>query len=85
MAGQQPMLAAFCDAMGIEHDGKGAVSGDLPKEMAAEKLASAVDGLLEQFDARIVTIYLECFNRQMAGGWPALTEKLSADDRLKLV
>jgi hypothetical protein len=31
MAGQQSMLAMFCDGMGIPHDGKGSVVGDLPK------------------------------------------------------
>lgn len=84
MAGQQPMLATFCDAMGIEHDGKGAVSGALPDEINAEKLAAAVDGLVEQFDPKLVTIYLLCFNRQVPGGWAALTEKLASDDRLSL-
>lgn len=84
MAGQQPMLAAFCDAMGIPHDGKGAVSGELPEVIEADKLATAIDGLLEKFEAPLVTIYLTCFNRQVAGGWPAITEKLSSDERLRL-
>ena len=30
MAGQQSMLAMFCDGLGIPHDGKGSVVGDLP-------------------------------------------------------
>lgn len=84
MAGQQPMLATFCDAMDIEHDGKGAVNGALPETLAPEKLAAAVSRLLENFDARLVTIYLMCFNMQAAGGWPALTEILAKDERLKL-
>ena len=33
MAGQQSLLAMFCDGMGIPHDGKGSVVGDLPKKL----------------------------------------------------
>ncbi len=84
MAGQQSLLAMFCDGMGIPHDGKGSVVGDLPKKLDAERLASTVDRLVELFDPRLLTLYLECFNLQVPGGWPELTEKLSSDERLKL-
>ncbi len=84
MAGQQSLLAMFCDGMGIAHDGKGSVVGDLPKKMDAERLASTIDRLAGLFDTRLLTLYLECFNLQVPGGWPELTEKLATDERLKL-
>jgi hypothetical protein len=84
MAGNQPMLAAFCDAMGIEHDGKGSVTGDLPKELDAAKLDAAVDGLLAAYDPKLVTLYLRVFNLQTPGGWESLGAKLEGDPRLVL-
>jgi len=84
LAGHQPMLAAFCDAMGIPHDGKGSVQGDLPESLDAAKLDAAVDTLLESNDPRIVTLYLRVFNLQAPDGWPELTAKLESDERLKL-
>jgi hypothetical protein len=84
MAGNQEMLAKFCDAMGIEHDGKGSVTGDLPEEMDAAKLDEAVDSLVATYDPRLVALYLHVFNLQTPGGWDALTGKLAADSRLTL-
>lgn len=84
LAGQQPLLAAFCDAMEIPHDGKGSVEGDLPAELDAAKLDAAVDKLLETVEPRLLALYLHTFNLQLPGGWPALTAKLAGDERLKL-
>ncbi len=84
MAAQQKMLGMFCDGLGIEHDGKGSVSGALPKELDKAKLDETVDKLVDVFDPKIFTLYLLCFNMQVAGGYAALTEKLATDDRLKL-
>ncbi|MFD2255909.1 hypothetical protein ACFSSA_04395 [Luteolibacter algae] len=84
MAGQQSMLGMFCDGMGIEHDGKGSVVGDLPAELDKAKLDETVDKLVDVFDPKIFTLYLHCFNMQVAGGYPTLTEKLASDERLKL-
>lgn len=84
MAGQQSMLGMFCDGMGIPHDGKGAVIGELPKGLDGERLATTVDRLLELFDPKLVTVYLHCFNRQVPGGWAALTDALAGDARLTL-
>jgi hypothetical protein len=78
------MLGMFCDGMGIPHDGKGSVVGDLPKALDKERLNAAVDKLVDVFDAKIFTLYLYCFNMQAAGGYPTLTEKLESDERLKL-
>lgn len=84
MAGNQPMLVVFCDNMGIAHDGKGSVVGDLPRGIDAARLDTAVDRLLELFDPQLVALYLHCFNMQVPGGWPTLTAKLTGDERLKL-
>jgi hypothetical protein len=84
MAGNQPMLAAFCDAMGIEHDGKGSVTGDLPEAMDAAQLDAAVDQLVAAYDPKRVTLYLRVFNLQKPGGWDSLSAKLAGDPRLVL-
>jgi hypothetical protein len=84
MAGQQSLLAMFCDGMGIPHDGKGSVVGDLPKKLDAERLTTTIDRLAGLFDNKLLTLYLHCFNMQVAGGWPELSEKLTSDERLKL-
>ncbi len=84
MAGQQPMLAAFCDGLGIIHDGKGVVTGALPDQLDADKLAATIDQLIASHDPKLVTLYLICFNMQIPNGWPTLTGKLATDERLKL-
>ena len=84
MAGQQSLLAMFCDGMGIPHDGKGSVVGDLPKNLDTERLNSTIDRLVDIFDPKLLTLYLHCFNMQTPGGWPVLTAKLESDERLVL-
>jgi hypothetical protein len=84
MAGQQSLLSMFCDGMGIPHDGKGSVVGDLPKKLDAERLATTIDRLIGLFDPKLLTLYLHCFNMQIPGGWPELSEKLTSDERLRL-
>jgi hypothetical protein len=84
MAGQQSLLAMFCDGMGIPHDGKGSVVGDLPKKLDAERLANTIERLIGLFDPKLLTLYLHCFNMQVPSGWPELSDKLSSDERLTL-
>jgi hypothetical protein len=84
MAGQQSLLAMFCDGLGIPHDGKGSVVGDLPKKLDPERLNATVDRLVDIFDPKLFTVYLHCFNMQIPGGWPELNAKLESDERLKL-
>jgi hypothetical protein len=84
MAGQQSLLGMFCDGMGIPHDGKGSVVGELPKKLDAERLNSTIDRLIEIFDPKLLTLYLRCFNLQVANGWPELSDKLTSDPRLVL-
>jgi hypothetical protein len=85
MAGQQSLLAMFCDGLGIPHDGKGSMIGDLPKKMDSERLDSTIDRLVDIFDPKILTVYLHCFNMQTPDGWPELTAKIESDSRLTLV
>ena len=84
MKGQQEILKAFCDGMEIPHDGEGQVEGDLPEELAADKLASTVDTLVGAHDPKLITLYLSIFNLQLPDGWGTLTETLRSDERLML-
>ncbi len=84
MAGQQSLLAMFCDGMGIPHDGKGSVVGDLPKKLDTERLDTTIDRLIDIFDPTLLTVYLHCFNMQAPEGWSSLSDKLASDARLKL-
>jgi hypothetical protein len=80
---RQAMLVKFLDALGVVHDGKGAVD-DLPAAIEMEALAPALDALLAEFPARDVTVYLHMFQRQQPGGWPAVADVLANDPRLQL-
>ncbi len=84
MAGQQSLLAMFCDGMGIPHDGKGSVVGNLPKKLDTERLNSTIERLVDVFEPKLLAVYLHCFNMQVVGGWPELSEILASDERLKL-
>jgi len=84
MKGQEEMLASFCDSLEIPHDGKGQVEGELPEQLDADKLKTAVDKLLEKHEPALVALYLHTFNLQTPEGWSALTDLLASDERLKL-
>jgi hypothetical protein len=84
MAAQQSMLAMFCDGMGIPHDGKGVVSGELPKQIDPERLTATIERLIDLFDPKLFTLYLHCFNLQRPGGWTELSAILESDERLTL-
>jgi hypothetical protein len=77
------MLTAFLDTVGIKHDGKGQVD-DLPDELDAEKVNEGVDAMLKDNSPAEVAIYLQLFQKQKAGGWPAITEALEKRKELKL-
>ena len=85
MSAQQSLLGMFCDGMGIPHDGKGSVVGDLPKKLDAARLDTTVERLVDIFDPKLFTVYLHCFNMQVPNGWPELTAKIESDARLVLV
>ena len=84
MKGNEELLVTFCDAMGIEHDGKGSVEGELPETLDTDTVKAATNTLLEKFDFKLVTAYLYIFNLQTDGGWDSITSILESDDRLKL-
>lgn len=84
MSAQQSLLGMFCDGLGIPHDGKGSVVGDLPKKLDAARLDTTIDRLVDIFDPKLFTAYLHCFNMQVPGGWPELTTKIESDERLVL-
>ncbi len=84
MKGHQDLLIAFCDGMGIKHDGEGSVDGALPETLDDEKLKTTIDTLVGSHDPKIVTLYLQVFNLQTATGWNNLSGLLESDDRLKL-
>lgn len=84
MKGQQQLLIAFCDGLGIEHDGEGSVEGSLPDTLDNEKLKSTIETLLEGNDAKLITLYLHIFNLQTESGWENLGKLLEEDERLTL-
>ena len=85
MKGNEELLVTFCDSMGIEHDGKGSVEGELPESLDADKVKAAVSALLEKFDHKLVTAYLYIFNLQTKDGWDSITNVLESDKSLTLV
>ncbi|MEM0898043.1 MAG: hypothetical protein AAGJ79_14295, partial [Verrucomicrobiota bacterium] len=84
MKARQDLLTGFLDAMEIEHDGEGAVEGDLPEDLDVKKLKSAIETLLKDFPAEEVAIYLHVFDGQRPNGWAELKEILENDERLAL-
>ena len=79
---QRPMLCAWLDALGIEHDDNGCADA-FPPEPAAAVLKKGVDLLLEKFDPVVVSVYLRSFNQIDETQWPALDEILRKDPRLQ--
>ncbi|MBP7949910.1 MAG: hypothetical protein KA004_09665 [Verrucomicrobiales bacterium] len=84
LKGRAEMLASFLDGVGITHDGKGGVEGDLPATLDKEKVAAATAGLLSQHPAEEVAVYLHLFQLQQPGGWAEITGELEANPKLAL-
>lgn len=81
---QTPMLADFCDALGIPHDGKGSIA-DVPPAPAPEVVRGAVDTLLSKGHApERAAVYLNCFLNMDPANWGPLAEVLKDDERLQL-
>ena len=84
LAANKQMLCDFLDAMEIKHDDDGTVE-ELPAAPPKEKVAAAVERLLEKYPAEAVAVYLNAFrDMDSAVQWPALDEILSEEPRLKL-
>ncbi|HSI65230.1 MAG TPA: hypothetical protein VLE43_19040 [Candidatus Saccharimonadia bacterium] len=77
------MLAAFLDAAGIKHDGKGQVD-DLPETLDAKQVEAGIDAMLKENPGEQVGLYLQLFQQQRPEGWPAITEALEKRSELKL-
>ena len=82
LKGQQPMLTAFLDAVGIEH--KDGEVEDLPEEITDEKAKAGIDALLKEHSGEKVALYLTMFQKQKEGGWPGITAAMAATPELKL-
>ena len=84
MKGRSPMLSSFLDALGVSHDGKGGIDGDIPKELDPAKVKAGAAALLDQFPAGEVAVYLNLFQLQQPGGWAQIDEVIESDPRLKI-
>ena len=83
MKAQSAMLVQFLDALGIAHDGQGAVE-ELPQTLDTSRFQPALDELLAKFPAENAAVYLHVFNLQQPGGWPEITRAIETDPRLAL-
>jgi hypothetical protein len=78
------MLNSFLDALGVAHDEDGYVSDALPDTFDADKVRGAVEGLLKEFAAEEVALYLHLFQGGRDGGWETISALLDTDARLRL-
>ncbi len=67
MKGRSEMLSTFLDALGVSHDGKGGIDGDIPKELDAAKVGAGAAALMEKFPTGEVAVYLNLFQLQQPG------------------
>ncbi len=84
MKGHSDMLVSFLDSVGIPHDGKGGVDGELPTSLDAAKVKAGAAALLEKFPAPEVALYLNLFQLQQPDGWPEIAEVIAAEPRLQI-
>lgn len=83
LGAQKPMLNDFLEALEIPHADDGTVD-ELPPCPPKEKLVAAVNQLLEKYPAETVAIYLHAFrDMDSTVQWPALSEILADDPRLR--
>jgi hypothetical protein len=80
---QLGLLTQFLDTLGIKHE-EGIVE-DLPKTIADDTLASALDNLLANNDQDVVVLYLHAFHTMNDAGWSNLEAALEKDERLQLL
>jgi hypothetical protein len=77
------MLCDFLDSLGIKHDDNGTVE-NMPPQPEKAAIEAAVSGLLEKYDATIVSVYLHALQALDETGWPLLNDIIAADSRLHL-
>lgn len=80
---QQDILKDFLDALGVAHDGKGAVD-ELPPEPDKTLLTTAVEALLAKHPHEPVAVYLHTFQTMNDPIWAGLDELLQSETRLAL-
>jgi len=80
---QQPLLCAWLDALAIPH-GENGCADHFPPEPGAALIRQGVETLLKDFDPRLVSVYLRCFNQIDETKWAALDEIIRGDPRLEL-
>jgi hypothetical protein len=81
---KQPMLATFLNALGVPHDGKGAVDGDIPAKLDPVKVKAAVAALAAEYPPEEAAVYLHLFQLQQPGGWPEVLEAMAENPAVKL-
>ncbi len=77
MSGHQPILISFCESLGIPHDGKGSITGDLPETLEDAAMDAGIEKLLQDNSPNLIALYLHVFNMQQEGGWPNLSDRLA--------
>jgi hypothetical protein len=84
LGANKEMLCDFLDAMEIKHADDGTVD-ELPESAPKERIAAAVQRLLEKYPVETVAVYLHAFrDMDSAVQWPGLDEVLGEEPRLKL-
>jgi hypothetical protein len=84
LGANKQMLCDFLDALEIKHADDGTVD-ELPAELPKEKIAAAVNRLIEKYPAENVAVYLHAFrDMDSTVQWPALNEILAGEPRLRL-
>ena len=83
MKGQSAMLSTFVDALGLKHE-NGVVDGDVPEDFEPAKVKEGIEKMLAAFPAEHVATYLHMFQLQQEGGYPAITEAMANEPRLKI-
>lgn len=78
MGDRQAILIDFMDRMKIAHDGAG-MAEELPDTMDEAQVRSAVEEMLKAHPRAEVALYLNVFQEQKDGGWPALTAVLDGN------
>jgi len=76
MEGEKDLLITFCEEMGFAH-AQGTLDQELPEELPSDKLASAIEELLANYDKDLVIFYLNAFNLQRDAGWENLTAEIT--------
>ena len=74
LAHQRPMMAAFLDALGIQHE-DGLIAQDETPKPEPEKLAAAATSLREAFPSQDVDLYFSTLTLQDPETWGGLEGK----------